>query len=433
MPGPAAPLPPPPPPAYGLGIRAYGLALRTAALWRADARAWVRGRVGGTEALARRLEGLPHPRVWMHCASLGEFEQGRPLLEALLADPAFARDGRKPHAVVTFFSPSGHDVVAPRHPEWTVAYLPPDTAPEARRFAAALDADLGLVIKYEFWLHHLHAMAAHGTPLALVGARFRPDQVFFGPAWPWRRWFRDGLRRFRHLFVQDEASRALLAGIGLGHAVHAGDPRFDRVLDVVASARLPEGLRAFAGGGPVLVAGSTWPEDERLLAGLAAERLLPAGWRLIVAPHKVDAAHVDALMARLPEGAVRWSRLGGAVPADARILVVDAIGLLSALYGLARAAYVGGGFGAGIHNTLEPAAHGIPVAFGPRWRKFAEAGELLARGAATEVRDADGLAAWFAGLPANAEGMGAAAGVYVREGAGGTERMRAILAADQAP
>ncbi|MBI1193183.1 MAG: 3-deoxy-D-manno-octulosonic acid transferase [Bacteroidetes bacterium] len=431
----------------------------------------------------------------MHCASLGEFEQGRPLLEALR--PAFPDCG----LVLTFFSPSGYQVRKDYPGADAVFYLPLDTRQAAEAFVDALQPIAAIFIKYDLWLNHIAVLASKGIPIYLVAARFRQDQVFFKP---WGSWHRKGLHQLTRIFCQDHESAALLRELFAKDQqplpqpaiTQAPDTRFDRVLAIAASPRVPETLKAFGAGKPILVAGSTWPADEVLLTELAQRKLLPAGWKLLVAPHEMREAALRELAARLPGRVLRWSEVEAAQPgqtghaaadkadsaadlvadsaadradsavdfpsspaqtsptldansllAQADCLIVDKIGLLSSLYALGSAAYIGGGFGAGIHNTLEAAVYGLPLAFGPRYHKFREAEELLSLGAAVSVRNAAQLEQWFQGLlgsgensagsPGNTvflnpagQASGKAAAAYVEAGRGGTAMVLKALQVD---
>ncbi len=461
---------PAPPAAYGLGIRAYGAVIRLASAWRRDARRWVQARNAEAHRFERVLAGLSPagetPRVWMHCASLGEYEQGLPLLEAVLEDLARA-SGKSVQGVISFFSPSGLDVVAARPPRLPhpvcLVYLPLDMPDRARAFAQTLQADIGLVVKYEFWLNHLFEAECTGTRLHLVSARFRDDQVFFGPDWkPWTKWFRDGLTRFAGIHCQDHASVERVLGAleraARAHKVgtlasagpaaddgrntvvqRSGDTRFDRVLQRAAVPQDDAVLEAFARQGPLLVAGSTWLPDDRLLGELVQNLLAPRGWRLLVAPHHVDADHIQTVRACYPESTRLYSAFSQEDLADLEqvpVLIVDRIGLLAQAYRLGQLAYIGGGFGAGIHNTLEAAVYGLPLAFGPRWQKFAEARELLDCGAARQTADAAELQAWAermldgAGRSADGERAARAAADYVRHRAGAVARIRSVVLRD---
>jgi 3-deoxy-D-manno-octulosonic-acid transferase len=322
----------------------------------------------------------------VHCASLGEFEQGRPLIEGL------RRQYPDHKIVLTFFSPSGYEV----RQNWPgadyVFYLPLDTAEHARRFVAAVQPQLAIFVKYEFWYFFLRELRERSIPAVVVAAIFRPSQIFFKP---WGGFFRQILVQLSHIFTQNEASAELLRGIGLAPVSVAGDTRFDTVVATASAPprSLPLVETFVADGAPVLVAGSIWPEDLPALAPLLRKHA--RSMRFIVAPHEVSEAHLLEVEAALPGLTVRYSRATPATVADARLLLIDNVGLLSQLYRFGRFAYVGGAFGAGLHNTLEAAAFGLPVFFGPRYERFQEAVELVELGCAFSVRSAQELESAF--------------------------------------
>ena len=379
---------------YSLGLALYALLLRLAARFNPKAAAWVAGREGLLARIEQALAGDTAPRLWVHCASLGEFEQGRPLIEGLRGQ----YPGHK--IVLTFFSPSGYEV----RKSWAgadyVFYLPLDTADNARHFVAAVQPRLAVFVKYEFWYYFLRELRTHGIPAVVVAAIFRPSQVFFKP---WGGFFREILGQLHHIFTQNEASAELLRGLGLTRVSVAGDTRFDTVAaTALAPARpLPLAEAFVADGAPVLVAGSTWPEDLPALAPLLRKHA--RAMRFIIAPHEVSEAHLQEVEAALPGLTVRYSQATPATVAEARLLLIDNVGLLSQLYRFGRFAYIGGAFGAGLHNTLEAAAFGLPVFFGPRYERFQEAVELVQLGCAFSVQSAQQLEAAFDRLYYNEE------------------------------
>jgi 3-deoxy-D-manno-octulosonic-acid transferase len=374
--------------AYRFFLFLYAATLRLlAAAGHAKARAWVRGR----QAEAEEFPVLPPgPRIWMHCSSLGEFEQGRPLLEAL---------GERYDdlvIVLTFFSPSGYEVRKNYALAHTVRYLPLDGPRAARQFLDAVQPAAAFFVKYEYWHYYLDELSSRRIPVFGVASVFRRNQVFF-------RWyggfFRRMLRRFTHFFVQNEQSAGCLADIGIRNVTVCGDTRFDRVLQVAGKAVAVPALDRFAGGGRVLVAGSTWPEDEALLAAA-----LPSlgGWRLLVAPHDVHRESLARLQRLFPDHAL-LSKLEAPATGVPPVVIVDSVGLLSSLYRYGSAAFVGGGFGKGIHNVLEAAVYGIPVFFGPRYERFAEAVDLVRNGGAFRVTTAAEFADALNGMTAGVE------------------------------
>lgn len=403
---------------YSASVGLYHLAVRCAALWDPKARAWVNGREGLWGRLEAKREAL-RGCLWMHCASVGEFEQGRPVLEAIKA--------QRPElpVLLTFFSPSGHEARKDYDLATHVEFLPPDSAANAERLVALVAPRAAVFVKYEFWYHHLHALKAKSVPTFLVSAILRGSQPFFkwyGSAW------RDMLGCYAHVFTQDEASKNLLAGIGVTNVTVSGDTRFDRVMAIVkADEELPIAQALVEAGGSILVCGSTWPRDERIL--LDALQVARATPRILIVPHELDQHHLDAIDRDFPEPLLTWSACGHhAVPAqfsELRTLLVDRMGLLARLYRYGDIAYVGGGFGDGIHSLLEAAAWGRPVIFGPKHTKFAEAEGLMDAGGGFEVRNAEELRAVLDRLMGDRNALvkaGDAAARYVSERVGATDR-----------
>ncbi len=415
---------------YDLGTGAYHAAVRLAARWNPKARAWVQGRQGlwnRLEAAAPRLQGC----LWMHCASVGEFEQGRPVLEAIKA--------KRPDlpVLLTFFSPSGHEARKHEPLATHVEYLPPDGRNNAERLLRLVNPRAAVFVKYEFWYHHLHALQRNKVPAFLVSALFRGEQPFFpwyGGAW------RRMLRCYTGVFTQDEASRKLIDPLVPGRAFVGGDTRFDRVAAIRAQGGELPLARAFAGAGPVLVCGSTWPPDEALLAE-ALHGMGAAAPKCIAVPHELHAAQLAAIERDFPKPLARWSELEespahsveamlGAAPQGT--LLVDRMGLLARLYHYGSVAYVGGGFTGGIHSVLEAAAWGVPVITGPRHKKFPEVQGLIDAGAGQEVRNATelqgALRKWF-NDPQAVRSASEAAIRFVRQRTGGAERVAEAIAA----
>lgn len=374
---------------YDIALGLYGLLLRLAAPFVRKAAAWVAGRRGLLTHIRHTLGADTAPRVWFHCASLGEFEQGRPLLEAYrLAHP-------ETKLVLTFFSPSGYEV----RKNWPGAdyifYLPLDTHRNARAFLDLVQPRLVVFVKYEFWYHFLHETRQRGIPAVVVSAIFRPDQVFFKP---WGGFFRQILASFAHIFTQNEASAALLRQAGIQQVSVAGDTRFDTVVATAAAPPRPlPVVDAFvADGAPVLVVGSSWPEDLPALTPLLQR--YQNDLRVLVAPHEISETNLRLVEAALPGRVVRYSQADAATVAQARVLLFDNVGLLSQLYRFGKYAYIGGAFGKGLHNTLEAAAFGLPLFFGPTYAKFQEAVELVKLKCAVPVQNAAELESSFAYL-----------------------------------
>lgn len=344
---------------YHIAIRFYYLFVYTASVFNQKAAQWIKGR--------KCMQVKQHKNcIWFHFASLGEFEQGRPVLEKL---KNVYPD--KP-VVVTFFSPSGYEIRKNTPLADAVYYLPLDTAANARHFINALQPDIAVFTKYEYWYHFFNELHEREIPLYIISGIFRPRQVFF-------KWYgglhRKMLKMVDHFFVQDEPSKQLLQTLNINNVTVSGDTRFDRVWTNARQPRqLPE-IAKFKAGRNLFIGGSTWPKDEELLAGLIDNN---PEWKFIFVPHEIGEEKIGKLLSLLPVGqAIRFSDISQLTPAH-RILIIDNIGMLSALYQYAEVAYIGGGFGAGIHNTLEAAAFGLPVIFGPNYHKFREAKDLIA-------------------------------------------------------
>ena len=417
----------------------YFLIIRIAALCgHAKARALVRGE---EETLRRAKEGFPyrHP-IWIHAASVGEFEQARPLIErlkGLTGERIRGLEGERPQIVVTFFSPSGYEMRKGYDKVDGVLYLPFATRRNAKRFIEALQPEMAIFVKYEFWPAYLKELKRRGIKTYSISAIFRPTQRFF-------HWYGKAslrlLKCFTHIFVQDEASRRLLAEHGVHDCSVAGDTRFDRVGEVmsqqvnaVKSERLQPIQDFVAGCERVIIAGSTWPKDEKLLAeymervnglmdegvnGLRDERT-----KLIIVPHEIDEKRLHYIFNLFKGRFVRYSTATRDSMIHADVMVMDTMGLLSSAYRYGHVAYVGGGFGVGIHNTIEAAVYGMPVIFGPHYQHFREAQGLIDAGAARSITNyAEFEAAMDTALD-NYQAIGAKAAEYVEAEIGATEKI----------
>lgn len=391
---------------YNIGIAMYSLLLRFASLFNAKAKLFVEGRHHIFENIAQKLNPDDQP-VWFHFASLGEFEQGRPVLEKLkAADP-------QQKIVVTFFSPSGYEI-RKNYALADVFYLPLDTASNAKKFIDIVNPKLAIFTKYEFWFHYFKELYIRKTPLYLISGIFRPNQTFFKG---YGGFYRGMLKFVTHFFVQNEESVALLKSIGVNQVSLSGDTRFDRVYENAQNPKKLAEIEAFCGDSPIFIAGSTWPEDEKLLVALAEKY---PDWKLIIAPHEIGPSHIQEIESLFPQ-AIKFSVFKSQISnPEPQILIIDNIGMLSSLYQYAKVAYIGGGFGAGIHNTLEAAAFGLPVIFGPKYDKFQEAKDLIEIGAAKSINNSEELLAAFDHFKSN-EKAATAAQNYVPEKKGATE------------
>ncbi|MBG8553630.1 3-deoxy-D-manno-octulosonic acid transferase [Hymenobacter guriensis] len=374
---------------YSIALHLYALLLRLVAPFVPKAAQWLAGRQELLPRIQAALRAEKAPLAWFHCASLGEFEQGRPLMEAYTS----RHPGHK--LVLTFFSPSGYEV----RKNWPgadyVFYLPLDTADNARLFLDAVRPRLAVFVKYEFWYHFLHELRERQIPAICVSAIFRPEQTFFQP---WGGFFRRILGSFTHIFTQNAASVELLRSAGITQASVAGDTRFDTVVRTAsAPPRALPLVDAFTDDwAPVFIIGSSWPEDLPALRPLLAQ--YQEQLRFIVAPHEISETNLRLVEEALPGRVVRYSQATEATVAEARVLLMDNVGLLSQLYRFGHFAYIGGAFGKGLHNTLEAAAFGLPLFFGPTYHKFQEAQDLVELGVAFPINTAQELLTAFAPL-----------------------------------
>jgi 3-deoxy-D-manno-octulosonic-acid transferase len=355
--------------------------------------------------------------MWMHCASLGEFEQGRPVLEAIKKEHPNTR------IVLTFFSPSGFEVRKKYTEADYIFYLPADLPGNAARFFDSIKPDYGIFVKYEFWQGYLHEAKKRGIPLYLISGIFRKEMPFFRS---YGHFFREGLVAFRHFFVQDESSKVLLSQIGIENVTVCGDTRLDRVKEAaVAAEHIPE-IDAFKGNNLLWVCGSTWPsDDEKIAAVLKRSANRP---KTFLVPHDIHPDYLRRFIRRHPELRIRLFSEG--CVSDTDILILDSIGLLMRAYSHADFAYVGGGFGRAVHNTMEPAAYGIPVAFGPRHQKFHEIGSLLSRGGGICLRHDTDFDDFLRKMMENEEQrtiMGNACKNYIVDHSGATKKIMKII------
>ena len=370
---------------YTNGIRLYVLMIRLAALFRPKARLWVKGRKNIFDRIRNTLNdaGVDPSKqhvAWFHCASLGEFEQGRPVIEAY-------RQQFPGHKIfLTFFSPSGYEIRKAYPGADFIFYLPADTRHQSRKFLSIVKPCVAIFVKYEFWFNYLNQLRKSGVPTYVISANFRPTQHFF--KW-YGEWPRTALGKLDHIFVQNESSSELLSFIGINNVTVSGDTRFDRVIDIASQAKSFPLVEAFASGSHVIVAGSTWPPDEDLIFRVMERSTVK--FKLIIAPHETHSKRIEALMSKQGIKAVRYSEATENSFGEANVLVIDGIGMLSSLYRYATLAYIGGGFGVGIHNTLEAATFGKPVIFGPNYHKFQEARDLIELGAAFCIKNEDDL------------------------------------------
>ena len=408
---------------YHLFILLYLLGVAVASLFNEKVRKMWRGERDAFRVLREKVD--PQARyVWVHAASLGEFEQGRPLIEQIRKDyPQYK-------ILLTFFSPSGYEVRKNYAGADIICYLPLDTIANARKFLRLIRPEMAFFIKYEFWYNYLHILKHRGVPVYSVSSIFREGQVFF--RWYGRQYGRV-LKCFTHFYVQNEKSRELLARIGLTNATITGDTRFDRVLQIKEQSKQLPLVEAFVGDAPqVFVAGSSWQPDEEIFIKYFNQH---KDWKLIIAPHVIGEEHLKQIFALLKDRkVVRYSEISKA-EADASVLrslnsydvlIIDCFGLLSSIYHYGTVTYVGGGFGVGIHNVLEAAVWNVPVIIGPNNQKFQEAQELKAAGGCFEIGSYDDFDRQMNRLETDAQYLqsaGQQAGHYVEGKAGATRQI----------
>lgn len=395
---------------YTVSLLFYELIIRLAAPFHSKASRWIRGRQNLTEQV--KVLDQQRPVIWIHAASLGEFEQGRPIIEEIKAQHPDQQ------ILLTFFSPSGYEVRKNYPLADLVTYLPLDTTRRMRRFADAVNPSALYVIKYDFWFNLFRILHQRNIPVYMVSVIFRPGQHFF--KW-WGSWFRRNLKHIHWFFVQNRQSEELLQSAGFSNVSISGDTRFDRVCRIASEPfelNLPE---AITQSPFCFVAGSTWPKDEVLLLPLIS-RFAEVSW--IIAPHQTEPNLIQDLMSKLPEGAVKLSELQA--NSSGNILVIDSIGWLSKMYRFANAAYIGGGFGRGIHNLAEAAVYGCPVIFGPNHQIFREAVDLKALGGGFSINHSkqleEILRRWITD-PSACKTAGEKAKSYIMANRGATEHI----------
>jgi 3-deoxy-D-manno-octulosonic-acid transferase len=403
---------------YNTVIYLYTLFIRIASFNNKKAAAWIKGRKGLLELIEKNLDKSKR-YTWFHFASLGEFEQGSPVLEQLKSE------NPELPIVITFFSPSGYEIRKNYALADYVFYLPVDTKTNAVEFIRLINPTIAIFTKYEYWYHYFEELSKNNIPLYVISGRFRKEQIFF-------KWYgglhRKILSKVSHFFVQNQISSDLLKDIGYNNVTVNGDTRFDRVIFNASNANEIKVIADFTDGNNVFIGGSTWPEDEKLIVKLLENY---PEWKFIVAPHEVKPERINEIATLFPNS-VRYSEIKNlqVVPDEThkqssnfRVLIIDNIGLLSSAYQYGDIAYVGGGFGAGIHNTLEASAFGLSVIFGPNYKKFPEAIELISIGAAYSIRNYNDLADTMATLKSDSKraAISKDASDYIKSHTGATQ------------
>lgn len=362
---------------YNLGILIYQLIVTVVSPFNRKAKLWKKGR-NRWESRLRETIKRDDRIVWFHCASLGEFEQGRTVIEA------FREKYSDIKILLTFFSPSGYEIRKNYPKADYIFYLPLDTRRNAIKFIEIVNPIATIFVKYEFWYHYLKQLKKRNIPTYIISAIFREDQVFFKP---YGKWYRSFLSNFEHLFVQNKKSQELLASIGISNVTIAGDTRFDRVMANAQAAKTIPLLEQFALNSKVLVAGSTWQKDEEVIIEYFKDN--PHNLKLIIAPHEINPQNIEKFRAKIGIKSMLYTNPCEADLGDTQVLIIDTIGILSSVYRYGTIAYIGGGFGVGIHNTLEAAVYGMPVIFGPNYQRFQEAVELIEIGSARSIDNLD--------------------------------------------
>lgn len=408
-------------PVYNILLYIYEFGIFIASFFSEKVKKMWRGERSAFKTLRTKVEpGVQY--AWFHAASLGEFEQGRPIIEE------YRRAFPEQKILLTFFSPSGYEVRKNYDGADIVCYLPIDTPTNALRFLRTVRPVVAFFIKYEFWYNYLHILRHRGVPVYSISSIFRKEQVFF-------KWYgfqyRHVLKCFSHFFVQNEESRRLLEGLGIDGVTVTGDTRFDRVMQIAKESRSIPAIKAFCNGRKTFIAGSSWLPDEQIFLPYLAQH---RDWKVIFAPHVIGESHLEQIM-KLLEGrkVVRYTQIdanGATTLGDAEVLIIDCFGLLSSIYKYGDVAYVGGGFGAGIHNLPEAAVWNLPVVFGPNHQKFQEALELIDCGGGFAIESADDFGKIMDSLIASETELkkaADAAGYYVKSHSGATERLLQML------
>ncbi len=362
---------------YNLFISLYGLGVSIASTFNPKAKLWIDGRKGWKKNLKTQIS--PNDKViWVHCSSLGEFEQGRPVIEKMKIEFPDHK------IVVSFFSPSGYEVRKDYKGADYIFYLPLDTKRNMKSLVKFLHPEILILVKYEYWYNLLWRLHKKKIPVVVISAIIREDNLFFRP---WGGWFRKRISTISHFFVQDQDSESLLESVNFKSVTVSGDTRFDRVKEILNSENELKFVDNFKGNSKLIVAGSTWPEDEDVLVNFINSKL-PEDWKVIFAPHNIDEKKIIQLKEKIKLPTSIYTQSKHDDLKNSRGLIVDTIGILTKIYSYADISYVGGGFTkTGVHNTLEPAVFGVPIIFGPIYDSYFEAIELIENEAAIKFKN----------------------------------------------
>ncbi|MDR0683441.1 MAG: 3-deoxy-D-manno-octulosonic acid transferase [Dysgonamonadaceae bacterium] len=403
---------------YNFVIALYVFAVKIASLFNKKAKLLIAGQKKTFDILKQNID-LQSEYIWFHAASLGEFEQGRPLLEKI------KKEKTEYKILLTFFSPSGYEVKKNYPFAEVICYLPFDIKKNVRTFLDLANPAMTVFIKYEFWKNYLNELKTRSIPIYIISALFRPNQIFFRP---YGKDYRKILKNYNRFFVQDENSKQLLNKHGIQNVIVSGDTRFDRVYEIYEQRKdlplIDKYLSKTTDSKKnILVAGSTWPKDEELIISYFNRK---PDIKLIIAPHEITENRIQAITSQLKRPYLLYSEMAESTVAEADCLVIDCFGLLSSIYRYGDIAYIGGGFGVGIHNTLEAAVYNIPVIFGPNYQRFKEAKDLIAAGGGISISNAGELNSRINELLACAHLLsetGEKAGKFVCQNLGATERI----------
>jgi 3-deoxy-D-manno-octulosonic-acid transferase len=377
---------------YDLSIFFYSILIRLTAPFNIKARQISKGRKQTFADLQAKIKH-DRPIVWVHCASLGEFEQGRPIIEAIRHQHPDYR------ILLTFFSPSGYEIRKNYDLADYICYLPADTKKNAQMLIELVRPEIVFFVKYEFWFHYIHELKKKNIPLYLVSAIFRENQLFFKNT-PWGKWYRKMLFGFEQFFVQDDQSVILLHRVGIKNVTKAGDTRFDRVAEIARNGKTIPLVEKLKGNRLLVVAGSTWKPDEELLIQYIHSH---PETKFIIAPHETKKANIERLISLLKNPVICYTEATEESVMNKQVMIVDTIGILSSIYKYADLSYIGGGFGVGIHNTLEASIFGMPIVFGPNYQKFNEAKTMVSLGIAFSINNFPSLNLIFDQLLSDSE------------------------------
>lgn len=365
---------------YEIGLIVFHLLLTVVSPFNSKAKLWINGRKKLLNKISKAIANESNTkRVWVHVASLGEFEQGRPIIEHI-------KNSRPEYTIIlTFFSPSGYEIRKNYEYADYVFYLPEDTAKKAKRFIELIHPEIALFIKYEYWYNYLMYLNKKKIPVYMISAIFRQNHIFF--KW-YGFWYRKMLKTIKYFFVQNEKSKLMLKKLGYNNVCIAGDTRFDRVVEIAEKAQKNLVIEQFKGDNKILIAGSTWKGDEKILINYI-NKSKNKKWKYIIAPHEIHENNIKRIENALHKDSTKYSEAKNVNIEDKDVLIIDNMGMLASIYQYGNIAYVGGGFNTGIHSILEPATFGLPVIFGPDYENFQEAHDLIHMQAAYSIQNED--------------------------------------------